>query len=159
MANLAKWAAGGGVGLTWTTAFGASDFNSLANGSVAVSTSAVIANGTALDIYADISYSLTTQSGTGTPLVAFYMLPLNQDGTTYGDGTVSGTTAPVGTYSIGSVLLQPSKTAGTVHTGTLRMVVLPPGSFKLAMQNAAGFAFGASGHSVKYRTYVENNNG
>src|SRR4051794_9475755 len=97
MANLVKWAAGGGVGLTATSCFG-TEVNSLAAGSVAVST-LVIANGTNLDILANLSFSVTgTTPATGSPTLDVYLLPLNQDGTTYGDGIASGTTAPSQIY-------------------------------------------------------------
>lgn len=57
MSNIAKWVGGAGHGLTWGAAFGA-ELNSVASGSVAVY-STVINNSAALDLYADVSFSLT----------------------------------------------------------------------------------------------------
>lgn len=156
MANLAKWAAGAGVGLTWTSAFG-TEINSLAAGSVAVST-IVVANGTALDLYADISFSITgTTAATGTQYLSLYLMPLNQDGTTYGDGVASGTVAPT-QGAVANVALALGKTSVAL-VGMARGLVLPPGSFKLALVNNTSNAFAASPNTVAYRTYLENLNG
>jgi hypothetical protein len=158
VANLVKWAAGGGVGLTYTTAFG-TEINSLANGSVAVST-VVVANGTPLDVLADVSFSVTgTTASTGVNYLSFYLLPQNQDGTTYGDGVASGTTAPsTNPYFVGSVTLKNGVTAAAL-VGTLRGITLPPVSFKFAVVNNSGAALAASTNNIKYITYTENLNG
>ena len=157
MANLTKWAAGAGAGLTWTSCFG-TELNSLATGSVAVSTT-IIANGTPLDLYADVSFSLTGTTGaTGSVYFALYLLPLNQDGTTYGDGTASGTTAPGATYMVSSAIVPNSKTSVAL-TGMFRGIILPPLSFKFALVNQTGNSLSASGNTIKYITYLENLNG
>src|SRR5216684_4511284 len=128
MANVQKWVAGAGQGLTWGAVAGGTPLTSLANGSFGLFSTA-ITNGTALDLYADFSVSLgSITSGAGTPYVAIYLMPLNQDGTTYADGTGTGSVVPGSTYFVGAISVVASATA--VITGTLRGVVLPPGSFK-----------------------------
>lgn len=157
MANKQKFIAGDGVGLSWTTAIGATDLDSKTNTTVVASTTP-IDNSAALDLYADLSISLgSITSGAGTPYIAVYLAPLNEDGTTYGDGIGSGTTAPSATYWVGNIMVPPSTAA--VITGTLRGIVLPPGSFRFVFQNMAGATLAASANVVKYRTYNINNNG
>ncbi len=148
------WIAGAGVGLTWTSCFG-TEINSVADGSVAVG-SVVIANGTALDQTADISFSITGTTGaSGSPYIAFYLLPLNQDGTTYGDGTVSGTSEPGANYLVGNVFV-PLSLSSAALLGSITGIVLPPGSFKFVVGNQTGNSFAASGNAIKYRTYDTN---
>ena len=157
MSNTAKWIAGAGQGLTWGAAFGA-EINSLAAGSVAVS-SIVIANGTALDLYADVSFALTgTTPASGAAYFALYLLALNQDASTYGDATASGTVLPGGSYLVASVPVPLSQTSA-VLTGIARGIILPPGSFKFAIANQTGNALAASANTIAYRTYNENLNG
>lgn len=157
MANIQKWVAGAGVGLTWTTAQGSTDVDSITNTTVKASTT-IIDNSSALDLYADLSISLgSITSGAGTPYFAVYLQPLNQDGTTYGDGVASGTTAPAATYFVGTIMCPASATA--VITGTLRGIVIPPGSFRFTFQNMTGATLAGSANVIKYRTYNLNNNG
>lgn len=160
MANRTAWVAGTGQGLTYGTAgFTATDFNSLANGSVVVATSA-ITNGTALDLYADVSFVLTV-GGTTTAASYFslYILPLNQDASTYGDGIGTGSVAPIAGYLVGSVGVKSGVTSGSTVTGTFRGHVLPPGSFKYAVVNNSAVALNATAAAtVSYRSYGENLN-
>ena len=159
MANRAIWGAGLGVGFTWTTAgFTAANFNSLAVGSAVVAATA-IANATPLDVYADLSFSLTGTTGTGSQFFAVYLQPLNQDGTTYGDNSATGTVPPQISYQVGSVVVPQSLTS-TALVGMLRGIVLPPGSFKFALANFTSNSLASSAAAVvSYRTYVENLNG
>jgi hypothetical protein len=95
MANRTAWTAGNGVGFTWTTAINQADLASLANGSTVLSSVADITNQAALDIYADISVRMTVASATPPAGAYFgiYLVGLLDDGTTYGDGTLtSGST-------------------------------------------------------------------
>jgi hypothetical protein len=148
------WIAGAGVGLTWTSCFG-TEINSLASGSVAVS-SVVIANGTALDQTADVSFSITgTTPSSGSPYIALYLMPLNQDGTTYGDGTTTGTALPGSNYLVANVFLPLSLTSAAL-LGSVTGIVIPPGSFKFAVADQTGNSFAASGNAIKYRTYDTN---
>jgi len=153
MSGVALWS----TPSAWAAAFG-TEIDSLAAGDVAVS-SVVIANGTALNLYSDVSFSLTgTTPTSGVAYFTLYLLPLNQDGSTYGDGTVSGAVLPGSNYQVGSVQVPLSVTSGTL-TGMMRGIVIPPGSFKFAIANQTGNALAASPNTVSYRTYSENLNG
>jgi len=160
MANKTSWVAGAGVGLTYTSAgFTAADFNSLANGSVVVASSAVT-NGTALDQYADVSFIFTMGgTTTATSIFTLYVLPLNRDASTYGDGVANGSTAPVAGYFVSSVGVKTGVTSGNTVTGTFRGIVLPPGNFKFAIVNNTTVALNATAAAtVEYRSYNENLN-
>jgi hypothetical protein len=87
-------------------------------------------------------------------------LPLNQDGSTYGDGYASSTsTQPSAQYAIGSLGTKVGVTSGNTVTGTLYGVNLPPGDFKLAFGNNLGIALsGTASLTLKVRTYNTNLN-
>lgn len=160
MANSTRWIAGGLQGLTYGAAgFTATDFNSLAVGSVVVA-GTTLANGTPLDLYADVSFVITpnaTATAGTSNFFTLYALPLNQDGTTFGDGIATGTVAPQVSYSVGSCGV---RAAATPMTGTFRGVVLPPGTFKFAMVNNTTVAMHATAAAtISVRTYNENLNG
>jgi hypothetical protein len=146
-----KWISGSGQGLTWGSAFG-TETNSLASGN-AVLSSIAIANGTALDIFADISIALgSAVFPAGSPYIGFYLYPLNQDASTYGDGRFGTTAAgpPLSQYFVGAIPL----VVGTqAQEGALTGIVLPPGSFKFVAYNGAGIALAASANTFSYRTY------
>lgn len=161
MTSVARWIGGVSPGLTWTSCFG-SEINSLGSGS-AVQSSTVINNSSNLDLYLDVSFSITCSTGSsGSAYITFYLLPLNQDGTTYGCGGFStgspGAAPPNGAASYGAGSVQVNLSATTI-TGLVAGIVMPPGSFVLAVQNNAGVAFGASSNTIEYRTYSENLNG
>jgi hypothetical protein len=154
------WVAGNGQGLTYgTSGFTLTDFNSLASGSVVVASSAITQT-TALDLYADVSFVLTVGgTTTATSYMTLYILPLNQDGTTYGDGVANGSTLPVATYQASTVGVKSGVTSGNTITGTFRGVVLPPGNWKFAVSNNLGVALNATAAAaMSYRTYNENLN-
>ena len=135
--------------LSYAAQFNAgADLNSLAAGSCAVS-STVYDNTTNLYTDAWVSCSLPTlATGTGAPSLAVYLLPLNQDGTTYGDGTASGTTAPSAAYYVGSITWEPSLASAT-QVGSIQISTgIPPTKFKLAVVNNIGNALAASGNVV-----------
>lgn len=149
-----KWIAGSGVGLTWTAAFTASTLNSIVNGNAIIS-DLQIDNSSALDIFADVSIALgSLTSGAGAPYIGIYLVPLNADGSTYGDGRFAASAAgpPASQYFVGAIPLIPSVTQA--QEGTLRGIVLPPGAFKLIAYNQAGATLaGSAGNTCKYRTY------
>ena len=169
--NDTSWATGAGntgAGLTWYSAgfTTATDFNSLANGSCVAARSA-IANGTALDLYADISGTLTVGGTTATTsYLSFYVVPLNQDGSTYGDGLsyygsgFTGSTAPAAVYlAPPAVGVTSGITSGNAITWTLRGIVIPPGSFIWVVCNNLGVALNSTAAAtVQQRTYRENLN-
>lgn len=143
----------GTVGLTWTTAGFSTELNSLANGNAVLAASA-LDNSTNLDYLCDVSISLgSISTGAGAPYIGLYIYPLNQDGTTYGDGRFGTAAAgpPAGSYFAGVFPLKVSATG--VLTGMIQGVPMPPGSFKFVLHNAAGASLAASSNTVKYRTY------
>jgi hypothetical protein len=157
MANISRWI----INTAFTTVtFTAGDLNSLASGGAAVATAA-ITNGTALDLYADVSMIITVGgTTTATSFLSLYLLPLQQDGTTYGDGAVSSTTVqPVATYLERSAWVKVGVASGSTVSAMFRGVVLPPGDFKLALANNLGVALSSTAAlTMKYRSYNENLN-
>ena len=143
MSNLAIWNAA----LAYTSQL-TTELNSLAAGSCAVQ-SAEYDNTT--NLYTDgwVSCELPTlATGAGAPSLDVYLLPLNQDGTTYGDGTASGTAAPSAAYYVGSMTWQPSLASAT-QVGSFQLPSgIPPTKFKLAVVNNIGNALAASGNIV-----------
>lgn len=157
MASTTRWV----IDTNWTSvSFTSGDLNSLANGGCAVSTAA-IANGTALDIYADVS-AIVTVGGTttATSFLTLFVLPLQQDGSTYGDGSASSSSVqPVASYLVGSCMVKSGVTSGSTVTALWRQIVLPPGNFVFALGNNLGVALNATAAlTMKYRSYDENLN-
>lgn len=149
-----KWIAGGLQGLTWGGVGFSTELNSLANGNAVLMSGTALDNSTTLDVFADISVSLgSITPGSGAPFIGIYIMPLNEDGTSYGDGRFGSAAAgpPASAYFVGSVPCNPSS-AGVV-TGIIRGVVLPPGKFKLCLYNSAGVSLASSANTVDYRTY------
>lgn len=157
MANIGKWKAPTGYS---TAGFTASNFNSLANGSCVVAASA-IANGTALDLFADVSFVLTVGGTTlSTSYLTLYILPLNRDGTTFGDNAATGSTPPVGSYIAASLAVPAGVASGSTIVGTFRNIVLPPRNFKFALANNLGVALNAAAAAVvEYSPFSEDLNG
>lgn len=160
MASIAKLAYGATTS-SWTSAgFTASDFNSRANGSVVVATS-TLDNDSGLDLEAEVSFSFEV-GGTTTTASRFdlYILPLNQDGTTLGDGAATGTTIPAATYWMTSAVVKTGVTSGNAVTGTFPRVPLPAADFRFAIVNNTGSALDATAAAaVQYRTVNRNLNG
>lgn len=156
MASRTAWTAGNGAGLTWATAN--ANAGTLGNGN-SVLDSTDIANGTNLDIFADVSFSCTISSSTiaaGANL-AFYLALLNQDGTTYGDNHVTTTPAAAApSYAPVAVVPLFAAASQTSLIGIYQGIILPPGTFRWIVQNNSGFAFTAA--TIKYRTYNTNLN-
>lgn len=162
MANRTAWTAGNGAGLTWATAINSADMASMATANTVVSSVADIANGTNLDMFMDISASLVIASSTivaGANL-AFWLYALNQDGTTYGDGQFTNGTAAAKTPTFAPCAAMPlvAAAAQTALIGNALQIMIPPGSFRVAIQNNSGFALTAGTQTVKYRTYNLNLN-
>jgi hypothetical protein len=157
MSNRTAWTAGNGQGLTWGTAINSADMASMTNGQSVVSGVADIANGTNLDIYADLSFSLAISSSTiaAGANIAFWLFLLNQDGTTYGDGQFTNGTAATKTPTFAPCGIFPlvAAAAQTTLVGFVQGIIVPPGSFRFAMQNNSGFSLTAGTQTVKYRTY------
>lgn len=165
MADLLKLAAGSlGSGLTWASAgFTAADFNSLTSGSSVVATTA-LQNGSPLDLQIDVSFVFTV-GGTTTALSLLhcYLLPLNQDGSTYGEGLSTGANSgvlPAIGYHVGQVAPKVGVTSTNTITGMFREITLPPGDFRLAIGSGLIIALhSAAAAAVQMRAYVRNLNG
>jgi hypothetical protein len=144
----------------WTSvSFTAGDLNSLANGGGALATAA-ITNSSTLDQLVDISFVVTV-GGTTTAgsYVTIYLLPLNQDGSTYGDGYASSTSSQPAVAYGNSVLVKVGVTSGNTITGMAQFVNLPPGDYKIAFGNNLGVALNATAAlTLKYRSYNVNLN-
>lgn len=157
MANTTRWV----IDTAFTTVtFTAGDLNSLASGGAALGTAA-IANGTNLDQMMDVSFVVTV-GGTTTAgsYLTLFLLPLNQDGSTYGDGYASSTsTQPSAGYGVGSIGVKVGVTSGSTVTGTFALINLPPGDCKLAFGNNLQVALSSTAAlTLKYRTYNTNLN-
>lgn len=156
------WITGNGAGLTWATAINSADMASMATANTVVSSVADIANGTNLDMFMDISASLVIASSTiaaGANL-AFWLFLLNQDGTTYGDGQFTNGTPAAKTPTFAPCAIMPlvAAAAQTALIGAAQQIIIPPGSFRLAIQNNSGFTLTSGTQTVKYRTYNLNLN-
>ena len=159
MTDIAVWSAPLGTSpANWQAAFG-TEVNSLAAGSGALS-SIILDNTTNLFTDGWISVALgAVATGTGAPSLDFYLLPLNQDGTTYGDGTVSGTVLPGSAYYICSITWAPSL-ASAAQTGQVKIPTeLPPNKFKPFVVNNIGNALAASGNTISIAFNALNLNG
>ena len=146
-----KWIGGSGQGLTWGAAFG-TEINSLASTS-AIASSVVISNGTALDIFADLSVALGSAAFAAPNFLGVYLYPLNQDGTTYGDNRFSAAAVgpPPGNYYVGQIGLVATTSSQTGNTYT--PIRLPPGTFKFVLFNQSGVALSSTSNTASYRTY------
>jgi hypothetical protein len=157
MTNRTAWTPGNGQGLTWGAAINSADMASMTNAESVVSSVADIANGTALDQFMDISFSLAISSSTiaAGANIAFWIVPLNQDGSTYGDGQFTNGTAASKTPTFPPCAVFPlvAAAAQTTLLGNVVGIIIPPGSFRIAMQNNSGFTLTSGTQTVKYRTY------
>lgn len=162
MTSRTAWTAGNGQGLTWGTAINSADMVSMANGATVGSSVADIANGTNLDMFMDLSASCVIASSTiaaGANL-AFFIFALNQDASTYGDGQFTNGTQKTQTPTFAPCGVMPLFAAAsqTALIGYIQGIIIPPGSFRVAIQNNSGFALTAGTQTVKYRTYNLNLN-
>ena len=127
-----KWIAGSGQGLTWGDAFSTATLNSIASGN-AILSDISITNGTALDIFADVSIALGSAAFVAPNYIGIYLYPLNKDASTYGDGRFSSSAAgpPGGSYQNKSISIVAATQA---QEGTATGFILPPGTFKFVPQ-------------------------
>lgn len=166
MSNRTAWVAGNGVGLTWTTAFNSTDFTGAqpTNGQSLLST-ITITNGTALDQFMDVSIEQSISSSTivAGANFALWLCSLKAGGTNYFPPLTAGTAAtltppwaPCAVIPLYAAATQTTLVGSTADTGT--PIILPPGSFKLIMQNNCGFTLTATVQTWDYRTYNQNLN-
>ncbi len=159
MASIAKFIAGG-VSAYTTCGFTSADFNSLANGSFVISDS-VLANGTNLDLLAEVSF-IVTVGGTTTAgcYMGLWVMPENRDGSTYGDTITDGATLPASTYFAGACGVKVGVTSGNTIVGTFPRILLPRDDFKFGLSNHTGVALNATpALTCEYRTINFNLNG
>ena len=146
-----KWVAGATAG--WVTGNTSGTlYNTLVNGNALISDLA-IDNSSNLDVFADVSWVAGGTATTAAPnYLAFYLYPLNEDGSTYGDGRFGSSAAgpPPAVYFSGAIGF--AAAAGTTIEGTVRGIILPPGQFKWLVYNQSGASL-ASTNIFKYRTY------
>ena len=158
MSNTAIWDVALGTSpANWQAAFG-TEIDSLASGSYALS-SVIIDNTSGLltDGWLSLALGAVAPSAAAANL-AFFIQPLNQDGTTYGDGIASGTVLPVSGY-IGS-LSWPTNATAAAQTGFMKIErEIPPTNFKLGVVNNLGSALAASGNTIAIALNKLNLNG
>jgi hypothetical protein len=146
-------------GLGWTALFNSADLASLAHGDSVLSSVADITNGTSLDQFIDISMSLAIASATPTAgdYVGFFLAALNQDGSTYADGSFPSGTAKAWAPSwqaAATIVLQSGGGAITSLVGLAQGIVIPPGSFRFVCYLATSSISLSSGtQTVKFRSY------
>jgi hypothetical protein len=149
MANIGKWNAPSATASILTT-----ELNALTSATMSALSSAV-ANQTNLDIYVDIEVNLSSLSPTAGAYVALYIFEA-VDGTNYpaqsdADTRLTSTqllcVLPIGT------------TATTAQRVVARNVVIPPGIFKIKLDNQTGVNLGATLNTVKFNAYDVNLNG
>jgi hypothetical protein len=137
--------------ISWTTGFGASDLNSLGNGTLKTSTGSIIDNTsspkTNLVVRFTAGASLTATSG-GHLLV--FLWP-SYDGTNYISGTDGATASDIPPWfqypNIGiglrAIAAQENQLAGPIEN-------ILPLKYKLAVINRAGVALPSSGNAIDY---------
>jgi hypothetical protein len=156
MVTKASWVAGLGQGLTWGTLINSTDIASMATANTSLST-VTVANGTALDMFMDISAELAIASSTiaaGANL-AFWIAALEEDGTILGDNKLTAGTPAALTPAWAPCAVIPLFAAATQTTliGVATQIILPPGDFAVAIQNNSGFTLTSGTQTVTYRTY------
>lgn len=120
------------------------ELNSLANGSLS-SASTAIDNTTDLDLFMDLTLTVAAQGvarSAGATIEVWMTHAL--DGTNYDDNTRNVAEL---------VAVFPLDAATTARQATRRDIPIPPGLFKLSIQNATGQALAASGNLLEYRKH------
>ncbi len=156
-----SWTAGNGAGLAWATAINSADLASLPNGSTVLSSVADIANGTNLDMFMDLSVRLAISSSAlaAGANFALWLYELLDDSAIYGDGQFAAGVQAALTPAFAPCAVIPLPVATLADlVGYANEIVIPPGSFRLALQNNSGFTLTAGTQVVKYRTYNINLN-
>lgn len=147
MANIGKWNTPAGATTILST-----ELNSLGSGSMSAASTAVTSS---VDIYVDIEVNLASLSPGSGAYVALYIAEA-VDGTNYPAPSAAdmrlSTTQLLCVIPIGT-------TASTAQRVAARNVVIPPGNFKIYLDNQTGAALNASGNTVKFNAYDVNLNG
>lgn len=136
-----KW----GTASAWADAMAAANFNALANNGGILTTGAAIDNSTNRHLWGRLSFVCLTSTwavGAGGHL-AFYLLPLAHNGTSYPNTTngTAGTDYPGGQYWISNIAF---KQATLAHIGVSKPFLIPATSFKFYCVNRTGAALPSS---------------
>lgn len=149
MANIGKWNAPSAVVTVLTT-----ELNALANNTMAA-VSAAVANQTNLDVYSDWELVLASLSPTAGAHVDVYIAEA-VDGSNYPADAAATMRLQASqllcTFGLGI-------TAATAQRTVVRNVVIPPGTFKIYLDNQSGVALGATSNTLKMIPYNVNLNG
>jgi hypothetical protein len=149
MTSVAKWNAPSSIVSVLTT-----ELNSISNNAMSAASGA-IDNDTNLDMYVDIEVLLAALSPAAGAFIALYILEA-PDGTNYPAQSAADlrlTTSqllcviPVGT------------TSSTAQRVVARNILIPPGKFKIVLDNQTGVSLASSGNTVKFLPYNTNLNG
>lgn len=151
-----KWAAGA---VSSYTNICTTELNSLAS-SNALLCSTSVANGTNLDLFVLFSIAFgSITSGSGSPAITISVYPLNEDGSTYGDGLFGSAAAGPPSVISCTIPVPPAVTGAIVGTGSCGIPIpIPPTSFKIVIWNNSGANLASSGNVVKYQTVNYQNN-
>jgi hypothetical protein len=149
MANIGKWNTPAATQIILST-----ELNSLANGAMSTA-SAVIGNSTSLNMYGDWEVVLNTPSPSAGGFVSIYILeavdtssfPIPSDADLRLSSTQLLATIPIGTA------------AATTVRVVARTTLLPPGDFKVKLDNQIGVSFAATLNTLRLNTYNMNLNG
>jgi hypothetical protein len=117
-------------------------------------------------MFADFSVRLSIATSSAVAAganLALWLYALLDDATTYGDGQLSvgvnasktPTFPPFGTIPL---LAATTSTSSNNLVGFVQQAIIPPGSFKVALQNNSGFTLNNTTAAVMYRTYNLNLN-
>lgn len=149
MSNIGKWNAPSSVVTVHSTSL-----NSLADDTMSAASSA-IANQTNLDMYVDIELVLASLSPVaGAHILIFIAEAI--DGTNYPADAAA--TMRLQTQQI-LTIFSLGITAATAQRTVSRNIIIPPGTFKLYVDNQAGVALGATLNTLKILPYNTNLNG
>lgn len=131
------------------------ELNSLAQGSFALSATAI--SQTSGYPYEDLSVILSGTTVVG-GYIGIYVLPVDETGAVYGDGTASGTTLPSPNYLWRTYVWSAALSSTTISAQIPRLL-RPSRGYKYGLSNFTGNALAASGSTVYRSEYTDNLNG
>lgn len=158
-ASTTAWIAGNGAGSTWTAAFASADLASITTGKSVLS-SDTIDNTSALDQWGFLSIQLTGSADPTAGDAAYvYIEPLQQDGSTYGDGLLTAGTQTTFVPTLQPVCVVTMNAASTAINWPCGPFIIPPLKFKFALYwNTASISLTSGTQTIKYSTYNVNLN-